>query len=56
MSKELKKTLEIMLYLMIEVGLAYATVYYIKVNPVLVAPISSVYAFVGKLLVKKIKE
>jgi len=52
---ELKKVLEVLAYLVAEVGLAYLTVKAIGLPPEVIAIIGAVYVWLGKVIIVKIK-
>jgi len=51
----MKKTLEILAYLLVELGLAYLLVAGLELDPRIIRIVGAVFVYLGKLIVIKIK-
>ena len=51
----MKKTLEILVYLLVELGLAYLLVAGLKLDPRIIPIVGAVFVYLGKLIITKIK-
>ena len=51
----MKKTLEILIYLLVELGLAYLLVAGLKLDPRIIPIVGAVFVYLGKLIITKIK-